>query len=306
MIKTAVALFVFNRPHQTSKVLKVLEKVQPSTLYIFADGPRTEVPDDVINCKLVRSLIISANLKGKVHTQFSTKNNGCRASIIEGLNQVFIKENQSIILEDDCLPDPSFFTFCESLLSRYASNENIMTICGHRSDGPDIFNQESYYFSKYPAIWGWATWRRTWEKFDANMTQWPDLQKTEWLSRFLQNPVFAAYWERIFNQNYNKQIDTWDAAFVFSCWLNGGLSVRTNVNMIQNLGFTPAATHTFSNNNHIAKRQPKQMPFPLQHPEKVMIQPEDEKRLEWVHFSGIDERRLMLLRKTLQQKKQCK
>ncbi|MFM7023005.1 MAG: nucleotide-diphospho-sugar transferase [Flavobacteriales bacterium] len=290
MFHTPVALFIFNRPECTRQLFSVIAVLKPSRLFIIADGPRQNNPEDEQRCAETRAIFNEINWPCEVSRRYSELNMGCRNSIPSGLNWVFGQVEECIILEDDCVPDLSFFCYCSQLLDYYRSNEQIMTIGGHRSDGPNQTEGNSYFFSKYPNIWGWATWKRSWEKFDLSMTKWAELKSTSWLTEKLKEEKYVVYWTRIFDQM--EKMNTWDYAWVFSSWLNNGLSIRSSVNMISNIGFGADATHTTQDKNQYHSQKTSAISFPLKHPSAVVVDPEDEKRIEWVTFSGMHERLL--------------
>ena len=293
-----VALFLFNRPNETRIVFKAIAKIKPSTFFLIADGPRGENLEDRQLCAEARSIVDQVDWPCKVYKLYSNKNQGCRNAIPNGLDWVFSYVEQCIILEDDCVPNESFFYYCEELLNLYKDNPRIMTIGGHRYDGPDEFNSASYFFSKYPNTWGWATWRRAWERFDLELTQWPTLKKTDWLQKILGNQLYESYWSRIFDQMVSG-MDAWDYALVFSCWLHGGISIRSKVNLIENIGFGPEATHTKENHQLISQRKYNNLAFPLQHPKLIQSTIDDDERIEWVSYSGTITRMLQSARQKL-------
>lgn len=284
-----VALFFFNRPNELKAVFDAIAKIKPSRLFLIADGPRMENIDDSQLCAESRSIVNQVNWPCKVYRKYSDTNQGCRNAIPNGLDWVFSHVEQCIILEDDCIPNDSFFYYCEELLNRYSKNRNIMTIGGHRYDGPDEFNGTSYFFSKYPSTWGWATWKRAWEHFDLELTEWSNLKNTDWLSTILGNKRHESYWSRIFDQMI-EGMDAWDYALVFSTWVKNGISIRSRVNLIENIGFGPDATHTKENHHLISQRKYKKILLPLRHPDRIQTKTEDEDRIEWVSYSGTIER----------------
>jgi hypothetical protein len=296
MIQTPVAIFIFNRPHCTEQLVHALAEVRPANLFVIADGPRNA--SDIELCEQTRAVIYSIDWPCTILKLYATSNIGCRKSIPNGLNWVFEHVNTCIILEDDCIPKPSFFPYCEELLSRYKYEERIMTIGGHRSDGPNELGTESYYFSKYPSIWGWATWKEKWAKYDLSMSQWPELKNSKWLDDVLQTPKAVAYWSRMFDQMKNG-LDTWDYALAYSCWLHKGLSIRSRVNMISNVGFGKDATHTHQTEIADIYANPVDIEFPLKYPTAISIDKELDDRIEWVSFSGMDERRLQVVRERI-------
>jgi hypothetical protein len=289
MFNTPVALFVFNRPHVTAKNFQVLRALKPSRLFIIADGPRSGNFADENLCREVRDIVEVIDWPCETSRLYANQNLGGRISIPNGLNWVFSLVEECIILEDDCVPGLSFFQYCAELLNHYRDDGRIMTIGGFRYDGPDEFNGDSFFFSKYPATWGWATWRRTWEKYDLDMAKWAQLRETDWLKKLLGNNDYVTYWCRIFDLMCDN-MDAWDYALTFSCWLNDGLSIRSKVNLISNLGFGDGATHTLYENDIISSRQIRTMSFPLNFPKTVTVDQVNEDRIEWVTYSGVDKR----------------
>jgi len=289
MFNTPVALFVFNRPHVTAKNFEAIRVLKPSRLFIIADGPRTGNFADKDLCQQVRDAVETIDWPCETLRLYADENQGCRMSVPNGLNWVFSIVEECIILEDDCIPDQSFFQYCATLLDHYRDNERIMTIGGSRCDGPDEFNGDSFFFSKYPVTWGWATWRRAWEKYDLDMAKWASLRETDWLKKLLGNDDHVNYWRRMFDLMCNN-MDTWDYALTFACWLNKGISIRAKANLVSNLGFGDDATHTLFRNDIISARPAKTLPIPLKFPDKITVDQTNEDRIEWVTYSGIDKR----------------
>ena len=284
-----IAIFLFNRPNELRSVLKVIEEIKPTTLFLIADGPRVDHPEDQELCMHARMICSEINWPCQTHRLFFDINQSNRNAIPLGLDWVFSKVDQCIILEDDCVPSHSFFFYCAELLERFRDTPQIMTIGGHRFDGPDEYHQDSYFFSKYPSTWGWATWKRAWKLFDLNLEKWTALKKTNWLYELLSNTRYENYWSRIFNQ-MQAGLNTWDYALLFSCWSNHGLSIRSKVNMIHNIGHNNSATHTRSLNPLITERKAMEIHFPLQHPSIITCNQATEERIEWVSYSGITQR----------------
>ena len=169
---------------------------------------------------------------------------GAKIASLVALNGSSNMPKKAIILEDDCLPEPSFFTFCENLLDRYRNDQRIVSISGNNFQNGKHRTDDSYYFSKYFHCWGWATWRRVWENFDPDMIQWPDFSKAECLKTFADCHEEESYWQRIFTLQHTGQIDSWAYPWLFSCWAQSGLTAIPAVNLVSNIGFGPDATHT--------------------------------------------------------------
>src|ERR1700726_626208 len=182
-LTTPVTFIVFNRPERTAEVFAAIRAARPSQLFVIADGPRANMEADASKCAAVRAVIAGVHWPCQVRRCFSDANIGLRRNISEGLDWVFDQVERAIILEDDCLPHPSFFPFCEELLNHYAEDRQIAMISGTNFDPAHLApsGDESYYFSRFCHIWGWATWRRAWKLCDHEMKEWPPLRRTNWL-----------------------------------------------------------------------------------------------------------------------------
>ena len=200
-----------------------------------------------------------------------------------------------MILEDDCLPNHSFFRYCSNLLEHYRDNPKVMSIGGYSPQRPEIPETASYRFSKYPSTWGWATWRRAFEGFDPSLKNWSEARDSSWLCNHLGSTTYGRYWAYMFNRAHNGSND-WDYAWAYHCWVQDGLSIRPNFNLVQNLGFTNSATHTKDASHPFARIRSQEIKMPLTHPGNTDIDPMREAELEDILYSGIRKRQLQLLR----------
>ncbi len=276
-LDSPVAFFVFNRPEQTRRVFAAIAAARPSHLLLVADGPRANTPDEEIRCEEVRKIVSSVDWPCKVETNFSSHNLGCRRRLISGLSWVFSLVEEAIILEDDCLPDPSFFRYCAELLQRYRNSEQIGLISGYNPIAAPFPSEYSYFFTKMVLIWGWATWRRTWLQYDEKMAAWPSL-KDSILGPIWPDRHHRLYWETIFDSMYRGSgPDTWDYQLVFTSWANHWLNIVPRHNLIANIGFGADATHTKTENS-LAAVPAKNLAFPLIHPPDI-VQWADHPRL---------------------------
>lgn len=248
-LKTPVAFLVFNRPDTTAHVFEAIRIARPSKLLVVADGPRHDRPEDAELCAVTRTIIEGVDWPCEVLTNYSDTNMGCKARVSSGLNWVFSQVEEAIILEDDCLPHPSFFRFCQEMLDRYRDDERVMMIGGtnYLLDQLDI--AESYCFSRYFSIWGWASWRRAWDKYDINMIGWPGLKEEEALRSFYCQPFMRKHVTKAFDGAYEHRINTWDIQWFYSCLFNNGLMIIPKVNMISNIGTTGAHSSQCSINH---------------------------------------------------------
>jgi hypothetical protein len=170
-LETPVVLIIFKRVDATQKVFDIIRQVQPKKLLVIADGARPDKEGEAEKCQQTRAIIDQVDWDCEVLRCFSERNLGCGVRISTGLQWVFEHVEEAIILEDDCLPHPTFFTFCSEMLDRYRDESRVMSVSGclfARSPSP-----ESYYFSHYLSCCGWATWRRAWQCFDFNMAKLP-------------------------------------------------------------------------------------------------------------------------------------
>lgn len=279
-----VAFLIFNRPETTQKVFKEIRNVQPPKLLIVADGPRSD-RTEVERCNAARAIVDQIDWPCEILKNYSTDNLGCRRRISSGLDWVFKNVEEAIILEDDCLPHPSFFRFCEELLNRYRDDERVMMISGDNFQFGRRQKGYSYYFSLYTHIWGWASWSRAWKQYDVDMRHWaliPD--RFNWLKERVIDRRSAAFWEKVFNAVSSGDINTWDFQWTFSCWLHNGLAIMPDENLISNIGFSEDATHT-SFNSPYASMPTVALEFPLTHPPLVMRDFNADRRTQRTHYN---------------------
>jgi hypothetical protein len=266
-MKAAITLIIFNRPDTTRRVFEALAKAKPKTLLVIADGPRPGRPGEVERCAAARAIVGTVDWDCEVLTNFSDINLGCRRRVATGLDWVFSQVEDSIILEDDCLPHPDFFSFCDTLLDRYREDARIMAIGGTHFSSDHQWGSDSYYFSHYSRIWGWATWRRAWSRYDVDMTALPGFLGR--LHEYVPVRAEAREWGILFRATQEGQIDTWDYQWQFAILRHQGLTIVPNVNLVTNIGFGPDATHTKDSKDRGATI-PVRALGPLQHPSEIL------------------------------------
>lgn len=240
-LKTPIAFFIFNRPDTTARVYETIRRVRPRQLLVVADGPRAGLLDEAEKCAAARAVIDRVDWECQVLTNYSDVNLGCKRRVSSGLDWVFNNVDEAIILEDDCLPHPDFFRFCEMMLEQYRHDTRIMMVCGtnYLLNVPTM--PESYFFASYYPVWGWATWRRAWKLYDVEMHAWDGFKKQKQLQWIFGQKEVARYYENMFELIYNG-FDTWDIQWWFACIFQNGLATIPRTNLISNLGI--AGTHT--------------------------------------------------------------
>jgi hypothetical protein len=223
-------------------VLAAIREVRPSRVYVAADGPRPGFADDETACRASRECVLGGiDWECDIRTQFQQVNLGVRSAVSQAITWFFQQEDRGIILEDDCLPDPSFFWFCEELLDKYELNPKVMQISG----GCHLNNlgiEESYYFSKYPHIWGWATWKDRWSLYSDTCEDFES--EFEGMLHLFGSDEERSYWRKTYRNYFAGKYQSWAYAWMFSVWREEGLSVYPSRNLVRNIGFEGDAVHT--------------------------------------------------------------
>jgi hypothetical protein len=270
-LRVAVLFLVFNRPDVTSRVFEAIRQARPPRLYIAADGPRLHRPGETEKCTQVRNIVSQVDWPCSVITLFRPNNLGCKRAVSSAIAWFFAKEEEGIILEDDCLPSRSFFWFCQDLLQRYRDDSRIWQICGttYLTRELDRSDRASYFFSKYGPIWGWATWRRAWQSYDADLGKWPQMSEEINFCSVYPDRLERTARKDLGDRLSRGEIDTWDYQWGMAKNFQSGLSIVPAKNMIVNIGFGPEATHT-RGTHPFASSQSFDVRFPLSHPPFVV------------------------------------
>ena len=274
-VKRAVAMIVFNRPDTTRRVFEKVRQVKPTKLFIIADGPRENNKDDLVKCAEVREIFNNIDWDCKLFTNYSERNLGCGKRPATGISWVFENVDEAIFLEDDCVPDISFFRFCDEMLERYRYDSRIMLISGTNQLIEWHRGEYSYHFSNFGGIWGWASWARAWKYFDIEISLWENpiikevlkfkLDKIQYYSRS------QIYDELLYN---SKNTTAWDYQWGFARLIQSGLAIVPSKNLITNIGHSSDATHTHNKNSPVANLPTKSLEFPLNHPPYVIADKE--------------------------------
>jgi hypothetical protein len=262
-LRTPVGFIVFHRPELTDRVFAEIAKARPPKLLVAADAPRADRPGEAEDCRAVRAIVERVDWPCEVLTDYAKQHLGCGLRESSAMDWFFEQAEEVIILEDDTLPNQSFFRFCEELLERYRDDERVMAIGGNNFLGNRGVSPYSYYFSRYVMSWGWASWRRAWRYYDYEIKLWPALRKTGWLNSIFDDRRASTYWADIFDRVPDH--DTWDYQFLFACWTQHGLSIVPDVNLVSNIGYGVKAAHTHQH-GPLAGVPAMDTSFPLRHP----------------------------------------
>jgi hypothetical protein len=277
-----VAFFLFNRPEHTLRVFARIREARPERLFLIADGPRHEAERAL--CDKARAVVADVDWPCEVQRDFSPVNLGLRQRLESGNAWVFRQVHEAILLEDDCLPDPSFFTFCTELLNRYRDEPRVMAISGdcHVPYPPP---GQSYWFSRYAFYWGWATWARAWRHYDAELAGWRNAQTRRAFLRGCETLDERLFWRRTFRRVQNGTLDSCGYRWTFSVAAHNGLCVHPSVNLVQNIGFGSNSTHTRNAFDPLAALEPRPMSFPLIAPPSLQPDGEADRQFVRVHYS---------------------
>ena len=268
---TPILFIIFNRPEQTVRVFDAIRKARPKQLFIAADGPRSKKAGEKELCEAARVIAAKIDWPCEVRTRFKDKNIGCKLHVSSAISWFFEHVEEGIILEDDCLPVQSFFPYCTELLERYRNNSQIMHVSSVNflNDDEITNHSTSYHFSRHPHVWGWATWRRAWNKYDLNMTHLDTLINMPVAKDLFLNKKYLKFWINFCKNIRDKNIDTWDAQWQYTLMYNNGCAITPHFNLIENIGFGADATHT-KDANSVTKKA-IELTKPLNHPKTIYI-----------------------------------
>lgn len=265
---TPILLLIFNRPDYVERQLQALRNLAPPIVYIAADGPREGNQGDLVACQQAREMVSLIDWKCEVKTKFLPTNLGCKNAVSDAIDWFFSEVEMGVIIEDDCMADNSFFAYAQELLEKFKENKEVVHISGFNPLKHSPFST-SFSYTIHPLCWGWATWRRAWEKYDMQMADWPEQKNMHLLSKVLAKTSSVLYWEKLFDKMYRQEIDTWDYQWIYTIFKEKGLCIFPRVNLVTNIGFDQRATHTripFSPNSH---KRAISLGFPLHYPKEI-------------------------------------
>ena len=268
MLDVPVAFCTFNRPDVTAQTFARIRQARPTQLFLISDAARSDRPEETELVQQTRDIVENVDWHCDVIKIYADSNLGCGPRISSGITEAFRYTDRLIILEDDCLPHTSFFDYCQCLLSRYEDENSVSAITGNNFQNGIKRSESSYYFSKYMHCWGWATWRRAWRDYSYDMENWPAFRDSGSLVTWCENKRELEYWTDVFDRCHRKELETWDYPWLFSCWFWGGLCAVPEVNLVSNIGFGDAATHTTKSSP--LENLPTESIHPIKHPKGLV------------------------------------
>lgn len=297
---TPVLLIAWRRPQTTKQVIDAIREAAPTQMFVSCDGPNVDRPGEAEKVAATRALIEKEiDWPCQIERQYADVNQGgAKIAVSRAITWLFQHVEKGIILEDDCVPHPDFFPFCATLLEHYRQDERIWCINGNNFQEGQWRGDGTYYFSRYPHSWGWASWRRCWEHFDGDLDQWTPLKNSGLLDHVFEDPLARQYWSSIWNRLLEEGLpDTWDFQWLFTCLTQSGLSLTPNTNLVSNVGLGVDATNCTISMEATAFGTASILP--IRHP-TFLLQDKTADRFTFDHvFGGLTMRQSQRLRSRL-------
>jgi hypothetical protein len=297
VLSTPVVLIAFNRPQLARRTLAAIRDAAPEQVFLVADGPRAGRPDDPALCAETRAVFDEIDWPGKVERMFSDVNLGVEGNVELGLDWVFSQVPEALVFEDDCTPDPTFFRFAQELLDRYRDDDRVWQIAGNRHGVPrKLYKGDSYAFSTWASVWGWATWGDRWQRHRAifprdHVRHSPDDAGDAPVRTVPAVPAPGTLVTRAGQRHFEGAAQSsdvvthgWDKHWWLTIMTEGGMCIAPSGNLVVNSGFGEDATHGYSPGREDDPAEP--MEFPLRHPAQVAIDVDVERELE-LHLNRV-------------------
>lgn len=276
--KIPILFTIYNRLDTTKIVLEVIKKIKPTHLFLASDGPKSDKEKDKVE-EVRRYVLSNIDWDVSLKTKFNINNKGCGEAMSSSIDWFFENVDMGIILEDDCLPNMSFFKYSEELLNYHKDNMDIWHISGSVLYKKEDYTP-SYFYSVYPGIWGWATWSNRWKKYNFDMNK-IDVKFGEY-KYYKKSRISKSFFKEIKKKMESYEIDTWDFQWTYTIWKNNGLCITPNYNLISNIGFDNHATHTKNSNDSRSNIETQELKR-IFHPKNIEIHNDDI--IKKKHFS---------------------
>lgn len=245
-MRSPVIYIFFNRPEVTRRTFAALREQRPPRLYLIADGPRPGHSSDAVRCTETRALVERMlDWDCEVTRDYSSINLGCGRRIATGLTAAFALLGEAIVLEDDIMPHPDFFAFCDEQLAAHRDDPHIHAISGFQPLGRFAPSAGPVVPSTFTGIWGWASWQRAWADYRFDLVDdWKNELIRQGVRDYLRNDLNFVTHSRNFDELTENKVDTWDFQWSFALFAHRRVTLVSSVNLIENLGFGTDATHT--------------------------------------------------------------
>ncbi|EGJ26519.1 hypothetical protein [Streptococcus porcinus] len=286
-----IAIFLFKRSNTVLQIIKVLEKIKPKKLYLIGDGPRNKKEEKTI-LQTRQDVINAVTWDCEVITNFSINNRGVFQNIAGGAKWVLEREESAVFLEDDNLPEHTFFEYCKDLLEKYKYNDKIFWICGtNYLEDYQTKNNESYIFTQQLFPCGWATWSSKFSKYYDDDLKCLENEETLKLikKQYFNNSLFKQQINsgeyELYRRSQGLPYASWDFQMALSIKANELFGISPKYNQIENIGVDEFSIHggnSFSNEmtRRFCTIKTKPLEFPLVHPSEIKLDEKFEKRTE--------------------------
>jgi hypothetical protein len=282
-VKSPILLITYKRFETTKQVFDIISQVKPDRFYFVSNAPNPNNLAEIDKILKVRNLLKEINWECDVKVLLRETHLQVRDSIPDAIDWFFETEVEGIILEDDCLPNFSFFRFCDELLDRFRDVHRVSVISGTNFDfNIELSNQ--YYFSNLTHIWGWATWKRSWVNYDRDILYWPHLKSNNFLSSIFKKRKHIKFWESMLDGVYQKKINTWDFQLALTYWYQNQISIVPRVNLISNIGVGIESTNAHYQNS-FSSMKTVEMKFPLEHNNSFVVDTFADNKILDIEFS---------------------
>ena len=243
-----IVVFIYRRPYLAAQVFEQIRRVKPTKLYVIADGPQNE--DVRQACQETRALFSDSQIDWdcQIIRNFSDTNMGLCKRIQSGLGHVFESEDSAIILEDDCLPNESFFGFCRKMLDAYKDDKRIGAVAGSNFFQQDYISDTPYFFSRVFQCYGWATWSDRWSLYDANIHKWHGWKNRQLIQYITGSAIAAKSRMQEVRALENDRVQSWAYKFALSLLLHSMQCIIPRNNMVSNIGSGIDSTNSLSQN----------------------------------------------------------
>jgi hypothetical protein len=268
----ATLVIAFNRPHLLERLLPSLAKQRPSPLFVAFDGPRADVPSDRERIERGEHVVRAAvDWTDQLVIRSQERNLGVRKNVSSAISWALERADPLVILEDDCMPNASFYPFCAELLDRYRDDRRVGVVSGTSFCPEHLRPNESYYASNLVNCWGWATWKRAWAQYDDEMTSWPAFATSGELDQMFESESAQRYWLKRLDRVKAGRIQSWAYRWELSCWASKLWTLSPSRNLVSNVGFGADAANLAWPNDPLGRRPTLELPFPLTHPSRLEV-----------------------------------
>lgn len=268
IFNTPILIVTYKRHDTTFEVLKTLKMIQAKTVYISSNHWKNDEEKEIV-LSLREKIKNFIDWNCDLHMIIRTEHLKAKDSFSSAIDTFFQYEDMGIILEDDIVPNQSFFSYCQELLIKYKDDYRILTISGWSALDFDLEAkntlQDDYFFSKYNHMWGWATWKRAWKLYQKELINFEQNFSKIKFDTYEEKKT----WHQIFSL-YNKgKIDTWDYPWTYTIWKNQGLCIYPKNNMVQNIGLNRTDATNTKQWSKYEEMKTYEINNPIKHPQEI-------------------------------------